>query len=171
MCRVASASGGRKSDRMRSTKPKAARSTADLLTRAEVARILRCSVTRVIQYQRASRLRPVKVENGTNFFARTEVLAFARSRRAPRVLMFSGELAAEVFALFEERIPLAQIVIATREPPEVIRALYDEYLRPLGSKATKAGAAVEGLDEYFDRLRAQDDERRKARRARLRGSE
>jgi hypothetical protein len=42
-----------------------------------------------------------------------------------------GTIAAQVFALFRESVELPEIVMRTQQSPATIRALYDEYRRPL----------------------------------------
>lgn len=40
---------------------------------------------------------------------------------------FGGIDYAEIFTLFEQAVPFAQIVIATRLPPMVVREIYADY--------------------------------------------
>jgi hypothetical protein len=79
-----------------------------------------------------------------------------------------GAFAAEVFRLFAEGRSLPEVVIETRQEPDVVRTLWQEYKRPLDASPVMATASLEDLSDYEKRARALDDQI-KARRQRLRG--
>jgi hypothetical protein len=55
-----------------------------------------------------------------------------------------GTIAAQVFALFRESVELPEIVMRTQQSPATIRALYEEYRRPLEA----SGNAPPDLSDY-----------------------
>jgi hypothetical protein len=100
-------------------------------------------------------------------FARAEVLALGRARGhgggagdGP-----SGELAAKVFELLRHGVSLPEIVIATRQSPEMIARLWDDYRRL--ENGGKLPADPFDLSDYDARARELDreiEERRRRRR-------
>jgi hypothetical protein len=68
---------------------------------------------------------------GIHHFARADVVAFARKRGRPHADRVHGTIAAQVFALFRESVELPEIVMRTQQSPATIRALYEEFRRPL----------------------------------------
>lgn len=65
--------------------------------------------------------------------ARVRFLAKQQGVSSSRVLeALIGEVDyRDMFDRFDRRVPMAQIVIATGQPPALVRALYDEYKRDL----------------------------------------
>lgn len=53
-----------------------------------------------------------------------------------------GRLAARVFCMFARDISLPQIVVATKQPPEVVRALYHEWVTSLHDHEWDASRAA-----------------------------
>jgi transcriptional regulator with XRE-family HTH domain len=113
------------------------------LTRQQVAARLGVSVSSVRRLEFAE-LHPVRGPNGALLFDPAEVdripkrhpraSALRRQRRGDAhraVGRTSGRVAARVFQMFAKNWPLAQIVIATKQPPEAIRSLYHEWVTPL----------------------------------------
>lgn len=108
------------------------------LTQSQVAARLGISPSSVRRLE-WDRLHPEVDERGVHRFDAAEVDALdtprrrapAKARRAvdpeARERSRRGRLAAEVFVMFGRRVPLAQIVVTTRQPPDVIRALYQEW--------------------------------------------
>jgi transcriptional regulator with XRE-family HTH domain len=111
------------------------------LTRTEVAKRLGVSTSTVRRYE-GGRLHPVKDAAGAWTFDPAEVAALAAElvsdpahtpgargvpQEAPPELP-RGELAARVFERLEQRQTLAEIVIGLRVAPELVRALYHEWL-------------------------------------------
>jgi hypothetical protein len=107
---------------------------ATTFTRTEAARVLGCSRTRVQQFEKDGRLTALVDQNGVHHFARADVLALARSRGRAHADRVHGTIAAEVFSLFRESVDLPEIVMRTQQSPATIRALYEEYRRPLGHR-------------------------------------
>ena len=105
---------------------------ASTFTRTEAARVLGCSRTRVQQFEKDGRLTAVVDQNGVHHFARADVLVLARARGRTNADRVYGTIAAEVFSLFRESVDLPEIVMRTQQSPSTIRALYEEYSRPLG---------------------------------------
>jgi hypothetical protein len=78
-------------------------------------------------------LHPKRSADGVRLFDPAEVAAVGAKRQAEhRGASGSGGLAARVFAMFDEGRTLPQIVRATEQAPEVIRALHREWSTPLG---------------------------------------
>jgi hypothetical protein len=102
-----------------------------MVLRGEAARLLGCSRRRVQQFEAEGRLRAVVDAKGIHHFARADVLAFASKRGRPHADRVHGTIAAQVFALFRESVELPEIVMRTQQSPVTIRALYEEYRRPL----------------------------------------
>jgi hypothetical protein len=91
----------------------------------------------VQQFEAEGRLRAVVDAKGIHHFARADVLAFARKRGRPHADRVHGTIAAQVFALFRESVELPEIVMRTQQSPATIRALYEEYRRPLEGGASQ----------------------------------
>jgi hypothetical protein len=126
---------------------------ATTFTRTEAARVLGCSRTRVQQFEKDGRLAAIVDQSGVHHFARADVLALARARGRTHADRVHGTIAAEVFALFRESVELPEIVMRTHQSPATIRALYEEYRRPLGHQPT----APVDLAEYERSSRALDE--------------
>jgi hypothetical protein len=106
-----------------------------MIMRGEAAKLLGCSRRRVQQFEAEGRLRAVVDAKGIHHFARADVIAFARKRGRPHADRVHGTIAAQVFALFRESVELPEIVMRTQQSPATIRALYEEYRRPLEGAA------------------------------------
>jgi hypothetical protein len=115
-----------------------------MILRSEAAKLLGCSRRRVQQFEAEGRLRAVVDAKGVHHFARADVIAFARKRGRPHADRVHGTIAAQVFALFRESVELPEIVMRTQQSPATIRALYDEYRRPLEAP----GSAPTDLGDY-----------------------
>jgi hypothetical protein len=126
---------------------------ATTFTRTEAARVLGCSRTRVQQFEKDGRLCAVVDQSGVHHFARADVLALARARGRTHADRVHGTIAAEVFAMFRESVELPEIVMRTQQSPATIRALYEEYSRPLGHRPE----APVDLAEYERSSRALDE--------------
>lgn len=105
------------------------------MTRREVAERLGVSTSSVRRLE-FDELFPKEDNRGVWRFDGAEVEALAgrrgqREQRAPvRTAARSdpeGRLAARVFKMFGRGIPLAHIVVATRQSPATVRALYSEW--------------------------------------------
>jgi hypothetical protein len=105
------------------------------LTRMQVADRLGISTSSVRRLE-WDLLHPEVDDRGVHLFDPTEVDAVKEPRRraAPRPhdadareRSRRGRLAAKVFRMFARYLTLQQIVVTTREPPEVIRELYREW--------------------------------------------
>jgi hypothetical protein len=115
-----------------------------MILRSEAAKLLGCSRRRVQQFEAEGRLRAVVDAKGIHHFARADVIAFARKRGRPHADRVHGTIAAQVFALFRESVELPEIVMRTQQSPTTIRALYEEYRRPLEGR----GSGPPDLSEY-----------------------
>jgi hypothetical protein len=140
------------------------------LTRAEAANLLECSIALVRKLEARGRLHPrLEQRGGTRVyvFARSEVIALARERAArngvrqrkrPIVESETGEQAAEVFKLFAAGRPIEEIVILTRCSPSRVRALYLEFITPIGQPSpTDVVRAREMLERAMQGLSAVGD--------------
>lgn len=95
------------------------------ITRAEAAKVLSTSYQNVRKLQRKGQLHSDPDRYGVHRFDRREVEELARKRGLQ--IKPSGELAARVFEMFEERRRFAEIVIVTQQDPEVILGLWRCY--------------------------------------------
>ena len=122
-----------------------------MVTTVQAAKLLGCSRRWIQKLQRRGRLHSIIDGSGVHHFARADVLAFAQANG--RVGHANGSLVARVFAMFRERVDFPEIVIQTEQTPATIRALYDEYRRPLGVEALPTEADLDrstrALDEYL----------------------
>jgi hypothetical protein len=113
------------------------------LTRAEAAARLGVSTSTVRRYE-WELLHPEADSRGVWRFDPAEVDAIKRpppDRRAPRASdadaverrasARKGRVAVQVFRLFARNLSLPQIVVMTRQPPEVVRALYHDWVTGL----------------------------------------
>lgn len=109
------------------------------LTRADVAARLGVS-TSTVRRMEFLHLHPVQDQAGVHLFDPAEVEQMpprmAREKREPespeardarRLRRREGRLAARLFGMFERGVPLPQIVITTREPPELVRRAFSEW--------------------------------------------
>jgi hypothetical protein len=103
------------------------------LTRVQVAKRLGISTSSVRRLE-WDQLHPAVDARGVHRFDPAEVDRVARPHRSriggapgrkksPR----RGRLAAEVFRMFGRHMTLAQIVVATKQPPALVRNLYREW--------------------------------------------
>jgi hypothetical protein len=111
-----------------------AEGTTHTLTRAQVAERLGISTSSVRRLE-WDKLQPVQDERGVHRFDPAEVDALAprphRNRvvatATDRITKANGRLAATIFRMFARRLTLAQIVVATKQPPERVREFYREW--------------------------------------------
>lgn len=105
------------------------------LTRRQVADRLGVSTSTVRRLE-FDELSPILDDSHVWRFDETEVdaLAAKRPRNHSRVSSVrrrrrgkEGQVAARVFQMFARGMSLAQIVVATRQPPAAIRALYSQW--------------------------------------------
>lgn len=105
------------------------------LTRGEVATRLGISTSSVRRLE-GVRLHPAQDDRGVWRFSEAELDAVPRAqsrlktRRRQQVLS-AGEVAARIFRMFESGRDLADVVIAARQPPALVRQLYREWLTSL----------------------------------------
>ena len=99
---------------------------------------------------------------GVHRFDRREVEELARKRGLQ--IKPSGELAARVFAMFEERLSFAKIVIATQQDPEVVRALWNEYQAGFNRESTIEDADQREQEKHNAQMCALDAELERRRR-------
>lgn len=108
------------------------------LTRSEVAERLGVSISSVRRLE-GDRLHPERGADGTNYFDPAEVAdlatVLATERRPtkptsapPTPKLSAGEIAARAFECFEQRYSLAEVVIALRVEPKLVRELFHEWL-------------------------------------------
>ena len=117
--------------------PSQSPASAHTLTRQQVADRLGISTSSVRRME-WDKLHPVQDERGVWRFDDNEVKAIASEdggRSGKRIAMSSkrrrrdprGRVAARVFIMFARRKSLREIVVATKQSPEAIRALYREW--------------------------------------------
>jgi hypothetical protein len=108
----------------------------EAFTRRDAAKILGISRRRVEQLQASGKLVVYFIgPTGTIYYKRSDVVALCAGRPKADLsrLPAMGSIAAEIFTLFRETCDLSEIVIRTRQPPQLIRHLYEEFRRPLGA--------------------------------------
>jgi DNA-binding transcriptional MerR regulator len=96
--------------------------------------MLRCSLSAVRYYEQRGDLKPTVDARGVRRFDRAEVEALGRElrRKGHRTqLGATGDVAAAIFRMFRDGLSFTEIVIKTEETPETIRALFEQYRRPL----------------------------------------
>jgi hypothetical protein len=106
------------------------------LTRSQVADMLGVSISSVRRLER-ERLHAEVGADGYHYFDPAEVAALAselaaakrpaRPVAAPPPKLSAGELAARAFECFEQRQSLAEVVIALRVEPRIVRELFHEW--------------------------------------------
>jgi hypothetical protein len=96
------------------------------VARREAADILACSRDNVRRLDRIGVLKTGKADrNGTITYDRREIEELARKRG--QQVTDSGELVAHVFALFKAGRRFEDVCIETKQPPDVVQALWDRY--------------------------------------------
>ena len=134
-------------------------------TRGEVAKILGCSVSSVITYERRNRLHPTDDRQGIKRFDPAEVRAVrARPRKAvPGTPLTKGEVEACVFSMFNRGSNLRDIVIALQIESSEVQRIWELW---------RAGDSLVELSRI--KRRQQEDEKRakeEAERARRRAEQ
>lgn len=138
------------------------------LTRSQVADRLGVSLSTVRRFE-GDRLHPKVGPDNVRWFDADEVAALAREvlkERPPterpktkaragadrEAELPAGEIAARVFERLEERHSLAEIVVAVRVEPAVVRELYHQWLVGLqqGELARKTPSLTTGPDRSVD---------------------
>jgi len=121
------------------------------MTRRQVAERLGISTSSVRRLE-GVRLHPTLDEDGVWRFDAAELAAEPVHRRRPArrapargKRQQAGDVAARVFRMFEQRRSLRDIVVTARQPPELVRTLYREWLTGLadGERARAASDAHE----------------------------
>jgi hypothetical protein len=141
------------------------------LTRTEVAAQLRCSTSNVRRLQREGLLPQRKDRDGIYRFHPYEVAEVAR--KLGRVVQTDGERVARLYAYFIApgfkltRQTLANIVVETREHPDVVLACWEKFQAGPGTDASDAEAReMERLSrEYDEQIAAMDQDLARRRRA------
>jgi hypothetical protein len=146
--------------------PEVLPSDSEELTRSDVAKWLGVSLFKVRTMEQRGELQPRRRgPDGTRFFAVVDIKALAEAlvaHRAPDVLPLEraragrpvdprtdGEIAAEVFRLFDEDKTLSEIVQQVGVVPEKIRGWFSEWTLSLEA----------GENRRLRRLQAEADER------------
>lgn len=135
---------------------------AGMLTRGQVARRLGVAVASVRRLE-GTKLHPRR-EDGRWLFAPDEVERVAAERvagspdREPAgVRPGAGDLAAEVFALLDQRHSFSAIVRLTRQPPATIRKIYREWREGFGEPDSRSGRREEPASAELEAQRARDE--------------
>lgn len=133
------------------------------ITRAEAAKLLGTSYANVRKLQSKGALHSDPDRYGVHRFDRREVEELARKRGLQ--IKPSGELAARVFAMFEERVSFARIVIATQQDPDVILALWQRYRAGFDGPQPAANDEKRQQAEHDEQMRVFETELQAKRRA------
>jgi hypothetical protein len=121
---------------------------AVMLTRTETARELGVSVSTVRRLER-SRLHPVTELDGSHVFDAEEIRTLARERADTRIPRSSGELAARACELFREGRGVVDVVIALRQPFELVREWQRSYLADAGTLLVPEVLAHQMREAFF----------------------
>lgn len=128
------------------------------ITRIEVAKW--AGLTRSgIQKAEGVSLFPAIDETGHHYFDPAAVEEFvARRILHKRKVETEGEMVARIFSLFRKGQTLEQIVYDTKQTPEYIRQLYNQYITPLGqvpedpvAKAKEEKAEYKQENKWLDK--------------------
>ena len=125
------------------------------ITRAEAAKLLGTSYANVRKLQSKGALHSDPDRYGVHRFDRREVEELARKRGLQ--IKPSGELAARVFAMFEERESFAKIVIATQQDPEIILALWARYRAGFDDLQTRVDDGAREQAQHDEKMREIDN--------------
>jgi hypothetical protein len=132
--------------------------------RREAASILQCSRDNIRRLDKIGELKTGKQDrNGAFTYDRGEIEAMARKRGLH--IKPGGELAARVFAMFEERLSFAKIVIATQQDPEVILGLWQRYRAGFDGPHLAPNDDTRERAEHEAQMRAFETEQQARRRA------
>jgi DNA-binding transcriptional MerR regulator len=101
----------------------------EALTRSQVAQRLGVSIATVRRME-GRELHPVRRRDGTRLFRATDVATLAASRAVRPTV--GGEIAARACELFREGKGIVDVVIALRQPFEVVKALNQSFLEDQG---------------------------------------
>jgi hypothetical protein len=144
-----------------------------VLTRHDVARALRCTVSGVRHLERRGVLHPKLDSRGVWRFDHAEVEALGKELRHEghqTHFGITGDIAATIFRMFRDGLSFPEIVIRSQEMPETVRALYAQYRRPLDpAEEEPRPEPPANFSDYENRLREMDKEimeRRKRMRER-----
>lgn len=97
---------------------------AKIITRSIVGQRLDVHTSTVRRWERTGVLHPQVTPNGVHVFDPVEVEQLAASRRREHATPTGGELAARSLELFRDGHSVSEVVIATRQPLNVVRRLY-----------------------------------------------
>jgi hypothetical protein len=150
-----------------------ARPRADLsergLTSGDVAKQLRCSRSNVDRLRKCGLL-PGRLDRAGVFRYQPHAVAEA-AKKLGRAVRTDGERAARVYAFFlapgfkPTSQAFAQIVVDTREHPDVVLALWEKFTAGAGTK-NDGSRDVDRLErEYDEQIAAMDRELERRRRA------
>ncbi len=121
---------------------------ATTLTRAEVAAELGVSSSTVRRLE-GSELHPVTLDDGKHVFDPEEVRAVARTRARSGTASPRGELAARACELFREGKGSIDVIIALRQPFEVVLEWQRKYAAESGSLLVPESLAVRLKERFF----------------------
>jgi hypothetical protein len=124
------------------------RQGATMLTRAEAAHELGVSVSTVRRLERSC-LHPMVESDGSHVVDAEEVRALARARADSRVPLSPGELAARACELFREGRGVVDVVIALRQPFDVVREWQNSYIAESGSLVVSEVLAQQMKEAFF----------------------
>lgn len=128
----------------------------DRLTRVGVARFYEISVTSVRRLE-GVHLHPVQDDRGVWRFERAEVervrssVVRKRTKRTRPRRSRAGDIAARVFRMLDSGQDLVEIVVATRQPPTLIRDLYREWNLDLKQGEVDAQARARNAEQAHAR--------------------
>lgn len=135
----------------------------------EVGALLGVSRRRIDQFIASGALHTERDDRNVRTFDRLEVEALVRKRMHRRNakrgggLQLSGEIVGMVFRHFERpNCTLAEVVLETKLPPDIVRYLYAEWSTPLGQPSPpmraprlgsrKTPASPEELETFVHKL-------------------
>jgi hypothetical protein len=113
-------------DAMRATSAPSSRVPVGGLTRSQVARQLRTSITTVHRLRITGELRAHRDAAGVWRYELAEIARVAAKRGVPGART-PGEIAAQVFRMLDQGAGLREIVMMVKVVPEEVRRLYRDY--------------------------------------------
>jgi hypothetical protein len=129
--------------------------TSSWLTRSQAADLLGVSHTTMKNWDAAGVLHPRKEKRDLPNGGSREIWVYdprelarvpnARRQRAQMIPGDQGEIAARAFEMFDEGVPLREVVTRLRETPEAVEILHDQWSRLGGAEVVLSKIARDEL--------------------------
>lgn len=141
------------------------------LTRAEASKVTGLTVAAIIKTEGIRIYPAIDEETGRHYFNPADLEELnARQVLNKKKVETEGDLVARIFSLFRRGTTLEQIVYETRQTPEYIRELYNQYITPLGqvpedpvAKAKEEKAEYKQENKWLDKEISRFNPRKRGR--------